>query len=92
MSISDGFGPYIFRRTMEKTRPMREELDGKVFIAHQRRHIFIVVDMIKVRFPICTLTWRVNNCFSRQGKSINRSGSTINIRECSAHFCKSLDC
>ena len=27
---------------------------------------------IKVLFPICTLTWRVNNYIYRQGKSINR--------------------
>ena len=30
MSISDGFGPSIFCRKMEKARPMREEMDGKV--------------------------------------------------------------
>ena len=29
MSISDGLGPSIFCRKMEKTRPMREEMDGK---------------------------------------------------------------
>ena len=30
MSISGGVGPYIFRRKMEKTPPMKEEMDGKV--------------------------------------------------------------
>ena len=30
MSISDGFGPFIFCRKMEKARPMTEEMDGKV--------------------------------------------------------------
>ena len=30
MSISDGLGPSIFCRNMEKARPMREEMDGKV--------------------------------------------------------------
>ena len=30
MSISDGFGPSIFCRKMEKARPMREGMDGKV--------------------------------------------------------------
>ena len=29
MSISDGLGPSIFCRKMEKARPMREEMDGK---------------------------------------------------------------
>ena len=30
MSISDGLGPSILCRKMEKTRPMREGMDGKV--------------------------------------------------------------
>ena len=30
MSISDGLGPFIFCRKMEKARPMMEEMDGKV--------------------------------------------------------------
>ena len=30
MSIFDGLGPSIFCRMMEKARPMREEMDGKV--------------------------------------------------------------
>ena len=30
ISISDGFGPSIFCRKMEKARPTREEMDGKV--------------------------------------------------------------
>ena len=32
MSFSAGMYPYIFRRKMEKTRSMKEEMDGKVFI------------------------------------------------------------
>ena len=31
MSISNGLGPSIFCRKMEKTRPMMEGMDGKVF-------------------------------------------------------------
>ena len=30
MSISDGLGPSIFCRKMEKARPMMEEMDGEV--------------------------------------------------------------
>ena len=30
MSISDGLGPSIFCRKVEKAHPMREEMDGKV--------------------------------------------------------------
>ena len=38
MSISDGSGSYILRQKIEKTQPMREEMDGKVFISRQSRH------------------------------------------------------
>ena len=31
MSDSDGLGPYFFRRKMEKTRPLKEVMGGKVF-------------------------------------------------------------
>ena len=31
MSISDGLGPSIFRQMMEKTRPVRSNMDGEVF-------------------------------------------------------------
>ena len=51
MSIADGLGPYIFRRKMEKARPMWEEMDGKVFIFRQNRHFPLVDKMIKVPFP-----------------------------------------
>ena len=30
MTISDGLGPSVFGRKMEKARRMREEMDGKV--------------------------------------------------------------
>ena len=30
MSISDGLGPSIFCRKMEKARPMMKEMDGKI--------------------------------------------------------------
>ena len=44
----------------EKTRPMREEMDGKSFVPRQSRQFNFIVNMIKVFFRICTLTWRVN--------------------------------
>ena len=69
MSISDGSDRTFFRRKVEKTRSVREEMDGKVFISCQCRHLFsLIYSMIKVLFPICTLIWRVNNFVSRQGK------------------------
>ena len=69
MSISDRLGPSIFCRKMEKARPMMEEMDGKVVFFPARVGIFnFDVLMSKVFFPICTLTWRVNNYVSRQEK------------------------
>ena len=32
MSFSDGLDPYFFRRKMERTRSMKEEMDEDVFI------------------------------------------------------------
>ena len=46
MSISNGLDPYTFRRKMEKTRSVKEEMDGKVFISRQSRHISFVIIMI----------------------------------------------
>ena len=69
MSISDGLGPSIFCRKMEKARPMREEMDGKV-VCFPPVSAFFTFDVIiyKVLFPICTLTWRVSNYVSRRKK------------------------
>ena len=80
MSISDGLDPYFFRRKMEKTRSMKEEMDGEVFISGQSRHFSSPDNRIKVLLPICTLIWSVNKYVSRQGKGINRRNeSTIII-------------
>ena len=40
MSNFDWVGSYIFRRMMEKTRLVMEEMDGKVFISHQSWNFF----------------------------------------------------
>ena len=69
MSNSDGLGPSIFCRKMEKARPMMEEMVGKVVFFPARVGNFnFEVMMLKVFFPICILTWRVNNYVSRQEK------------------------
>ena len=51
ISISDWSNPYIFRRKMEKTRSVKEEMEGIVFFSRQSRHIFFVIIMIKSTFP-----------------------------------------
>ena len=48
MSISDGLGPYFSWPKMEKTGPLREEMDGEVFISSQSRRFAFVVNMIRV--------------------------------------------
>ena len=40
MPLSDVFCPYLFFREMEKTQPMGEEMDGKLFIFRQNQQFF----------------------------------------------------
>ena len=65
---------------MEKTRSVKEEMEGNVFISRQSRHIFFVIIMIKVLSLLLTFTWRVNNYVSRQGKGINRRNESTKGR------------
>ena len=51
---------------MERTRPVREELDGNMFISRQIHHFSSVHFMIEVLFSIFTVKWRVNNYVSSQ--------------------------
>ena len=41
MSISDGSDPYFFRRKMEKTRSVKEEMDREMFIPRQSWHLLL---------------------------------------------------
>ena len=69
MSISDGLGLSIFCRKMEKARPLREEMDGKVvYFPLELAILPLILYFSTVLFPICTLTWRVNNYVFRQEK------------------------
>ena len=69
MSISDGLGPSIFCRKMEKARPMRKEVDGKVvYFPPESALLPLMLYFSTVLFPICTLTWRANNYVSRREK------------------------
>ena len=81
MSTFDGLSSYFFRREMENTQPMREEMDGTVFRSPPKSASFVFVfNMIKVLFRLCTSTWRVNNYVSRQRGDINRRNeSTVKL-------------
>ena len=81
MSISDELGPSIFCRKMEKARPMREDLDGKVvYFPPESALSPLMLYFSTVLFPICTLIWRANNCFP-PGKSINRRNESTTSEE-----------
>ena len=69
MSISDRLRPSNFSRKMEKARPMKVEMDGNVvhFLPESAFLLFDVIIFIEL-FPICTLTWPVNNHVSLQEK------------------------
>ena len=41
MSVSAGSDRTLFCRKMERTRSVREEMDGRVFISRQSRHSFL---------------------------------------------------
>ena len=78
MSIFGVLYPYFFRRKVENTRSMKEDMEREVFISCQSWYFSFIDNMIKVLLPFFTLTWRVNNYVSRQGKGINkRNVSTI---------------
>ena len=69
MSISDGLGPSIFCRKMEKARPMKEEMDGRVvYFPPESALLPLMLYLSTVLFTICTLTWRANNYVSRREK------------------------
>ena len=91
MSISDGLASYIFRRKLEKTQPIRERMEGKVFFPPESAIFVFLVNMIKVLFSICTLTWPVNNYVSRQGKGKNRRNESsiidmVIVYHCTSHI------
>ena len=69
MSISDGLGPSIFCRKMEKARPMREEMEGKVvYFPPESALLPLMLYLSTVFFPTYTLTSHVNNYVSLQEK------------------------
>ena len=64
---------YIFHQKMEKTRPIREEKNGKVFYCPPESATFpFTLNMIEILFPLCTLTWRVISYVSRRGRGMHR--------------------
>ena len=71
-------GPFISCRHMEKTRPMREEMDAKGIYFPPESAFSLLILFLYVLFPICTLTWRTNKHISRQGRGINKKNESTN--------------
>ena len=54
---------------MEKARPMREEMDGKVvYFPPESALLPLMLYLSTVLSPNCSKTWRANNYVSRQEK------------------------
>ena len=85
MSISDGSNSSIFRRTIERTHPMKKNgWEGVYFPPELAFRLWCL--LIKVLL-ICTLAWRVNKYVFRQGKVIrNRNESTKLVTFCPDDF------
>ena len=64
MYISDGQGRSIFCRMMEKARPMREEVDGKVvYFPPESAFSDFDVMIYKPLFRICSFDWACKQLF-----------------------------
>ena len=86
MSISGRLGSSSLCRKLEYTRPMREEVNGKVvfFFLPQSRRFHLDLLVMQFFFLIVPLTWHLNNDVSCQGKCMNRRN------ESKKHNCSSL--
>ena len=71
MSISDGLGPSIFCRKMEKARPMREEMDGKVVYFPPESALFDAI-LFDSTFPYLCFDLACKQLCFPPGKNINR--------------------
>ena len=62
---------------MEKSRPVKKELEGKVFFLARADFVFLII-WLQYFSLLCILTWRVKICVSLQGKDVyRRNESTI---------------
>ena len=78
MSISEELGLYSLSWKMEKTRPLRAEMDGEVLIFRRSQHFLFIVKIQKVFFTICTLTLCVNNYVYPQRTGVKSRNESTN--------------
>ena len=67
----------------------RNRWKGVYFPPESAPFVFRLI-MIKVLFPICILTWRVNSYVYRQGKGKNRRNDNTTISMNIVYDCTSL--
>ena len=73
MSISDGLGPFIFCRKMEKARPMKEEMDGEVvFIPAKVGPLTFEAILFDSTFPYLYFDLACKQLYFPPGKGTNR--------------------
>ena len=89
MSISDGLGPSIFCRKMEKARPMMEEMDGKVVYFLQSRHFWRWCNDVRSTFSHLYLDLAVIQLCFPPGKGINRRNENTKKGQI-FYYCKVL--
>ena len=84
-------GPYFFLSKDRKDAGCEGRNGWKgVYFPLELASFDFIVNMIKVLFPIGTLTWLVNNYVSRQGKGINRINESTFVIMIIVHHCTSL--
>ena len=72
MSNSDGLGPSIFCRKMEKARPMREEMDGKVVYFPPESALLPLIILFDSTCPYLYLDLACKQLCFPPGKGMNR--------------------
>ena len=72
MSISEGLDPSVFCRKIRSMRPVYVDERGEICLFPACVGLFLWFSIMKVIFPVCTLTRRVDGYVSRQRIGIDR--------------------
>ena len=79
MSISDGLGPSLFCRMMEKARPIREEMDGKVVYFPPESAFWLRCSNLQSTFSSLYLDLACNQLCFPPGEGINRRNESTDL-------------
>ena len=78
--IPNGLDPYIFLSEEGKDAVYERRNGRKGVYFPPELAFFVVINSVKVLYPICTLNWRVKDCVSRQGKGKSRRNESTVIK------------